>query len=208
MENNYFINLNKINIADKTETKGRLKYLSWTYAWEQLKRIHPNANYAIIKNNKGWIYHTDERTAWVEVSVTVDEITHTEYLPVMDNRNQSISLDKITSMDANKAIQRAITKAIARHGIGLCLYAGEDISDDARLDDEIEVACRYLTHCTAEKKQEALAKAIAKYGDLPQFEQFKTKTQDNDIECDKLNKKVPNAESGDVPVWQSYNDVE
>jgi hypothetical protein len=134
MENNYFINLNKVNIADKTETKGRLKYLSWTYAWEQLKRIHPNANYAIIKNNKGWLYHTDERTAWVEVSVTVDEITHTEYLPVMNNRNQSISLDKITSMDANKAIQRAITKAIARHGIGLCLYAGEDISDDARLD--------------------------------------------------------------------------
>lgn len=178
VQENYFITLNKVKISNKTETKGRLKYLSWTYAWEQLKRIHPNANYAIIKNDKGWIYHTDDRTAWVEVSVTVNEITHTEYLPIMDNRNQSIAADKITSMDANKAIQRAVTKAIARHGIGLCIYAGEDISDDARLDDKIEIACKYLTNCTPDKRPEALAKAIDKYGDIPEFKQFKTPQHD------------------------------
>ena len=67
------------------------------------------------------------------VSVEITEgrwIEHIEYLPVMDYRNQSISADKITSTDANKAIQRSLTKAVARHGLGLYIYAGEDLPED------------------------------------------------------------------------------
>ena len=61
--------------------------------------------------------------------VTVNGIEHIEYLPVMDYRNQSINADKVTSFDVNKAIQRSLTKAVARHGLGLYIYAGEDLPE-------------------------------------------------------------------------------
>ena len=74
-------------------------------------------------------YFTDGRTCWVKVGVTIDGLEHVEMLPVMNFKNQSIPLDKVTSCDANKAIQRAITKAIGRHGLGLYVYAGEDLPE-------------------------------------------------------------------------------
>lgn len=77
-------------------------------------------------------YFTDGRTCWVKVGVTIDGLEHVEMLPVMDYRNKSIALDKVTSCDVNKTIQRAITKAIARHGLGLyVVYAREDYPDTA-----------------------------------------------------------------------------
>ena len=76
-------------------------------------------------------FHTDGRTCWVKTGVTVEGIEHIEYLPVMDFRNASILLDKVTSFDVNKAIQRSLTKAVARHGLGLYIYAGEDLPDAA-----------------------------------------------------------------------------
>ena len=57
-------------------------------------------------------------------------IEHIEYLPVMDFKNKSILHDAVTSFDVNKAIQRSLTKAIARHGLGLYIYAGEDLPED------------------------------------------------------------------------------
>ena len=76
-------------------------------------------------------FHTDGRTCWVKTGVCVEGIEHIEYLPVMDFRNASILLDKVTSFDVNKAIQRSLTKAVARHGLGLYIYAGEDLPDAA-----------------------------------------------------------------------------
>ena len=72
-------------------------------------------------------YHTDGRSAWVKTGVTIEGIEHIEYLPVMDFRNNSIPLDKLSSVDVNKTIQRSLTKAIARQGLGLYVYAGEDL---------------------------------------------------------------------------------
>ena len=63
-------------------------------------------------------------------SVTIEGLEHIEYLPVMDFRNNSIPSDKVTSFDVNKAIQRSLTKACARHGLGLYIYAGEDLPED------------------------------------------------------------------------------
>ena len=71
--------------------------------------------------------------------MTVDGIEHIEYLPVMDYKNKSITINNITSFDVNKAIQRSLTKACARHGLGLYIYAGEDLPEaeaDNRSDDE------------------------------------------------------------------------
>lgn len=130
MNENYFADLNAINVSDKVEKKNGLSYLSWAYAWGELKKKHPNANYKIYEREDGCIYWTDEKTCWVKVGVTVGEIEHIEYLPVMNNVNKSIPKENVTSFEVNKAIQRALTKAIARHGLGLYIYAGEDLPEE------------------------------------------------------------------------------
>ena len=135
-EKNYFEILNSINVSDKTEEKNGLTYLSWAWAWGEVKKIHPDANYKIYETDTGCIYWTDGKTAWVKTGVIVNNIEHIEYLPVMDYKNKSILVDNITSFDVNKAIQRSLTKALARHGLGLYIYAGEDLpeEDKSRLD--------------------------------------------------------------------------
>lgn len=127
---NYFSELNSVNVKDKVEKKNGLDYLSWAYAWGELKKLHPDAISTIYHNKDDWNYFTDGKTCWVKTGVTVNGIEHIEELPVMDYKNHSIPLEKVTSTDINKAIQRSITKAIARHGLGLYLYAGEDLPED------------------------------------------------------------------------------
>lgn len=126
---NYFQTLNDINVNGKTEKKNGLTYLSWAWAWGEVKKLYPDATYTIYENANGLFYHTDGRTCWVKTGVTINGIEHIEYLPVMDFRNASISVDKVTSFDVNKAIQRSLTKAVARHGLGLYIYAGEDLPE-------------------------------------------------------------------------------
>ena len=139
MDNNYFTILNQINVSDKVEKKNGLSYLSWAFAWGELKKKHPTANYKVYENNDGWNYFTDGRTAWVKTGVSIDEIEHIEYLPIMDFKNKSIALESITSFDVNKAIQRSLTKAVARHGLGLYIYAGEDLPDEVKAPKELTI---------------------------------------------------------------------
>ena len=133
---NYFQRLNGINVSGKIEKKNGLNYLSWAWAWAELKKIHPDATSKVYETETGCIYFTDGKTAWVKTSVTVNDIEHIEYLPIMDFKNRSFALEQITSMDANKAIQRCITKCIARHGIGLYIYAGEDMPEEKQEEKE------------------------------------------------------------------------
>lgn len=120
------VNCNE-HIEKKNNGKVELSYLSWAWAWHYIKSRYPNAYYTIYERQDGVPYWTDGRTAWVKTGVTIEGMEHIEYLPIMDYRNVSIPLEKITSMDMNKAIQRSLTKAAARHGLGLYIYAGEDI---------------------------------------------------------------------------------
>ena len=129
MADNYFAKLNSVNVNDKTEKKNGLTYLSWAWAWGEVKKLFPDATYGIYENEQGWCYHTDGRTCWVKVGVRVNGIEQIEYLPVMDFKNRSIPANEVTSFDVNKAIQRCLTKAIARHGLGLYIYAGEDLPE-------------------------------------------------------------------------------
>lgn len=126
-----FNNLNSVNCNEHTEKKNGLTYLSWAWAWAEVKKRYPSANYTIYENQQGWNYFTDGRTCWVKTGVTIEGLEHIEYLPVMDYRNASIPLEKVTSFDVNKAIQRSLTKSAARHGLGLYIYAGEDLPEDA-----------------------------------------------------------------------------
>ena len=120
------VNCNE-HIEKKNNGKVELSYLSWAWAWHYIKSRYPNAYYTIYERQDGVPYWTDGRTAWVKTGVTIEGMEHIEYMPIMDYRNLSIPLEKITSMDMNKAIQRSLTKAAARHGLGLYIYAGEDI---------------------------------------------------------------------------------
>ncbi len=135
MNNSVFATLSTIDCAGRIEKKNNMSYLSWAWAWQILKEKYPSATYTIYENKDGLNYHTDGHTCWVKTGVTVEGIEHIEYLPIMDFRNASIPVGKVTSFDVNKAIQRSLTKAVARHGLGLYIYAGEDIPDP--YDDEL-----------------------------------------------------------------------
>ena len=129
MNESVFATLNAVNCNGHTEKKNGLTYLPWAWAWAEVKKAFPTAFYKIYENAQGWNYHTDGRTCWVKTGVTIEGQELIEYLPVMDFRNQSIPADKVTSFDVNKAIQRSLTKAAARHGLGLYIYAGEDLPE-------------------------------------------------------------------------------
>ena len=144
--------LSAVNCNLHTEKKGGLTYLSWPWAWHEVKIRYPFANYGVCEDEHGRPYFSDGHTCWVKVFVTIEGITHTEYLPIMDARNNSIPADKVTSFDMNKAIQRALTKACARHGLGLYIYAGEDLPEDSA-EPEKKAAAK-----PAPKKQAAAKK--------------------------------------------------
>lgn len=148
-----FQTLSAIDVSGKTEKKSNLTYLSWAWAWGELKNKYPDASYKIYENEiddllihgeqafpikRNVNYFTDGRTAWVKVGVTVDGQEHIEMLPVMDHRNKSIVLNALDSFAVNKTIQRALTKAIARHGLGLYIYAGEDLPEAVKEEKQNE----------------------------------------------------------------------
>lgn len=136
-ENNIFNDLNSVDVSAHVEKKGKFPYLSWVWAWTEVKKRFPDINSKVYESPQGNPYWTDGKTCWVKVGVTIHGVEHIEYQAVMDFNNCSIPLEKITSRDATDTIQRAVTKAIARHGLGLYLYAGEDLPD-AEKDEERE----------------------------------------------------------------------
>lgn len=144
-----FQTLYDIDVNEHTEKKNNLTYLSWAWAWAEVKKHYPDATYKIYENDKGWNYFTDGRTAWVKTGVTIEGIENIEYLPVMDFRNRSIPLENVTSFDVNKAIQRSLTKACARHGLGLYIYAGEDLTEAAAEQKKEDTVKQALASATA-----------------------------------------------------------
>ena len=157
---NYFNDLYAVNVNGHTEKKNNLTYLSWAWAWGEIKKRHPDATYTVYENADGWNYHNDGRTCWVKTGVTVNGIEHIEYLPVMDYKNKSISIENVTSFDVNKAIQRSLTKACARHGLGLYIYAGEDLPEEEAA--EKQDASRNAKNIAANNIISGLAKARGK----------------------------------------------
>ena len=161
MEKSVFEVLNAIDCSEHIEKKNGLTYLSWAWAWQILKKHYPASVYTIYEDAQGRNYHTDGRTCWVKTGVTVEGIEHIEYLPVMDFRNASILVDKVTSFDVNKAIQRSLTKAVARHGLGLYIYAGEDLPDAA--DEEKRPAASKPVYTQAEQPKPISLDILNKY---------------------------------------------
>lgn len=109
-----------------------MDYLPWSSAWDFVKNKYPTATYNIVKTENGCIYHNDGRTCWVETSMTIDGETQTEILPVLNFRNEAIGYDKVTTSDVNKSIKRCLVKNLALFGLGLSLWNGEELSDNAK----------------------------------------------------------------------------
>ena len=132
MKESTFETLSKINCDEFVRTKGsaNLKYLSWADAWSILISNFPCAKSIVYENKDGLNYHHDNKTAWVKAGVQINDIEHIEYLAVTNHYNKSIPVKDLTSQDVITTIQRCITKAIARHGLGLYVYRGEDFPKD------------------------------------------------------------------------------
>ncbi|NBK77372.1 DUF1071 domain-containing protein [bacterium D16-76] len=138
-ENSVFKLLNEYDITEHLKKKDKIIYLPWSKAWTIIKSLFPTARFTIHKTNDGCIYHTDGKTAWVEVSITINGWTETESLAVMDFRNKSIPVESITSADAEKSIKRCLVKCAALHGLGLSLWTGEELSSAAKRKKETDL---------------------------------------------------------------------
>lgn len=177
---NTFVTLNALNVNDHTETKNTggkdLTYLSWPWAWAEVKKRYPEAHYTIWRNSDGLPYVEDPKTGYmVSTSVTIYGISHEMWLPVMDGANKAMkstpyeykvknpkfryakldqktgkyfdsygneqpeflikSVDAASMMDVNKTIMRCLVKNLAMFGLGLYIYAGEDLPEGETQDE-------------------------------------------------------------------------
>lgn len=123
-QSNYFTELSAINVSEHVEKKGQFDYLSWPYAVAQLRMFDESATWVIERFN-GLPFLTTDYGTFVEVAVTVRGVTLSQIHPVLDSRNKTIPVP--SAFDINTSIQRCLVKAIALHGLGLNVYAGEDL---------------------------------------------------------------------------------
>jgi len=121
-----FNELRKINVTEKVEKKNGLSYLSWAWAVDTLLQHDPTATWEYKP------YQTWNDTVMVFCEVKAFGVSRTAQLPVMDHRNKAIS--EPDAFQVNTAMQRCLAKAISLHGIGLYIYAGEDLPEEAKED--------------------------------------------------------------------------
>ena len=115
--------LSALNVNDDKEKKGRFDYLSWADAWKHVQNNVEDATYELLED---LVY--PDNTREVRCSVTINGVTHTMWLAVMDNMNRAIKNPDAQAI--NKARMRCFVKAIAMHGLGLYIYQGEDLPDE------------------------------------------------------------------------------
>lgn len=171
----HFTKLNKINVNEKIKKKGKLNYLSWTWAWAEVKKIYPNAAYEIKQFENGLPYVYDENTGYmVFTTVTIEEMTHQMWLPVMDGSNKAMKnqsyeyttkystniVEAATMFDINKTIMRCLTKNLAMFGLGLYIYTGEDLPDNEKIKkpdkNKKQEITEYITFQQKKQLQEKL----------------------------------------------------
>ena len=142
-----FQELYSLNVNQYVEKKNDLSYLSWSYAWAEFKKIYPDATYEIKKDEQGRCYFGDENIGYmVYTSVTAGGLTYEMWLPVMDGANKAMkavaytyatkysekTVEAMTMFDVNKTVMRCLVKNLAMFGLGLYIYAGEDLPEDIK----------------------------------------------------------------------------
>lgn len=142
--------LSNLDLSDKCEKRESLTYLSWANAWSEFKSAYPSATYRILKNENGLPYFSDPNLGiMVFTEVTVDDVTHQMWLPVMDNKNKAMKLQSYTYLvwdnyqkkhvektvqaasmfDINKTLMRCLVKNLAMFGLGLYIFQGDDLPE-------------------------------------------------------------------------------
>ena len=160
-----FNTLDSINVNEFTEKKGNYTYLSWSDAVTEVLKKYPETTWEIheVINEDGTPqpYMTTESGCFVKVSVTINELTRTEILPIMDNRNQTMLSPKAT--DVNNSIKRCLTKCFSLFGLGLYIYRGENLPEDDKpkslSDTQIKAMQTLVVNKDNDFKQ-ALMKAV------------------------------------------------
>lgn len=142
-----FQELYSLNVNEYVEKKNDLSYLSWAYAWAEFKKIYPDATYEVKKDDAGRCYFGHEDIGYmVYTSVTAGGLTYEMWLPVMDGANKSMkaqpytyatkyaekTVEAMTMFDVNKTVMRCLVKNLAMFGLGLYIYAGEDLPQDIK----------------------------------------------------------------------------
>lgn len=142
-----FQELYSLDVNKYVEKKQGLSYLTWSFAWAEFKKIYPEATYEIKKDENGKCYFGDSEIGYmVYTSVSAGGLTYEMWLPVMDNANKSMklnaytystrsgekSVEAVSMFDINKAIMRCLVKNLAMFGLGLYIYAGEDLPEDIK----------------------------------------------------------------------------
>ena len=130
---NYFTELDRVDVTQHIEKKGKFSYLSWAYAVRELKKRHPSATWVVHEyGEERFPYVKTECGFFVKVTVTVDDVDATQVHPVLDHQNKAVNAPN--AFQINTSIQRCLAKAIALHGLGIHLYAGEDLPPSPPID--------------------------------------------------------------------------
>ena len=167
MSDNAFNKLSKLDVSEHVEKKGQFKYLSWAWAVQELRKAYPQATWEVIKTD-GAPFCQTECGVFVEVAVTVEGVTLAQIHPVLDNRNKPIA--KPSAFEINTSIQRCLVKAIALHGLGLYIYAGEDLPQvDVASAEDMEASLNNADSMPALQR----AWALIPNSDKPSYEHLK-----------------------------------
>jgi len=176
-----FEELYKIDVNENTETKKtgntRLKYLSWSFAWKNFVEAYPTATYEVVKNGNGLPYFDDNGGAMVFTKVTANNLTHEMWLPVMNGANKAMKkeqysyfvkgyngaeptekfVEPYTMFDINKTIMRCLVKNLAMFGLGLYIYAGEDMPSNEGIVEATTKNYKMLKDMTPPEKKQMVA---------------------------------------------------
>ena len=215
-----FDTLNSLNVNEHTEQKdtgkAKLTYLSWPWAWAEVKKRYPDAHYEVIKNERGLPYFADERLGiMVYTTVTIDGVTHEMWLPVMDGNNLAMRFDQYevatkyktftvkpaTMFDVNKAVMRCLVKNLAMFGLGLYIYAGEDLPETESAEEPVKVEKKpELTPVESFSPGKAISGMCTRYGfSLKEF----TKMRSGLVAA----KIVPDVSSSEMTL-ETWNELE
>jgi hypothetical protein len=131
MKHNYFTELNQLDVSNHIEKKGQFNYISWAWIQETLGKLHPEAIITVKTFDNGLPvnYYPHDGGAYVWVTITINDVERGRPYPVLNHQNKPISCPN--AFDINTAIQRAFVKSACEHGIGLFVFAGEDLPTDA-----------------------------------------------------------------------------
>jgi hypothetical protein len=196
-----FERLNKIDCRDHVEKKGQFDYLSWTWAWTTLKEQCPDATFTkrIFENGLPYV-KDDQGYAYVSVSVTAEGQSHTEVYAVAEGPKP---IKNPNSFQINRAIQRCLVKAIAYHGLGLYIYAGETMPEEVK-EEEIKAT---EEQATVNRALQTFAKAIELIGNGTDPDKMKIWWDEKIVAAAKAASVLESYTSNPAiaPKWQELN---